>query len=89
MQPVNLQTGKKIFAKRTEIRAVAKAARGDANNLPSRNEQTLDESNESGVKIARFNSRLSQATSFRRIRANFPVGRIYNGSVENWRRCAK
>src|ERR1700722_3986377 len=85
MQPMNFQVCQKIFAEGAEIGAVAKTSWSDAHKLPIRSEQSLDEGNKACIKITRFNANIAQASPFCRIRANFPVGRIYNGGIENGR----
>src|ERR1700722_14775990 len=56
MEPVNFQVTQEVLAEIAKIRTIAKTPWRDAHKLPTGKKQTLNESDESCIKIARFNA---------------------------------
>src|SRR5258708_2618236 len=59
-----LQVVQKVFAKRTEIRAIAKTPRCDSDQLPTGNQQPMNKRDEASVKIARLDPYGAKSTPF-------------------------
>src|SRR5580704_3957526 len=64
MEPVNFQVAQEVLAEISKIRTIAKAPWRDSHKLPTGRKQTLNESDESCIKIARFNASVTQITPF-------------------------
>ena len=63
METAQLKVAQKVFAERAEVRAIAKTARRDPDELPAGNQQPLNEGDEAGVEVAGFNANGTQGAS--------------------------
>jgi hypothetical protein len=84
-----LQLAQEVFAEWAEVRAVAKAARRNADELPAGNEQALNEGDEAGVEVAGFDANETQRVSLGRVSADFAIRWIGDGHIECGRMCAE
>src|ERR1051326_5228417 len=67
MDAAKLHLTQEIFPELAEVRAIAKTARRDADELTARNEQALNQCDEAGVEVARLNPCPMKRPSFGRV----------------------
>lgn len=89
VEAAQFQLAEEVLAEGTEVGAIAEAPRRDSDELPAGKEQTLNQRDEAGVEVARFNADGTQGPTLGGVGADFSIRRIYDSGIEGWRKRAE